>query len=212
MQVTITNKNSGNLTAQIFGGTPNGTKTNAINPFNIKSITITMRANKLKPIEEYKNKIVDIAFLLTELEYGINKFRVEKHELVTHQNYEKAVVVKKKEDKLLRQRDELLLTMRICVSEIQNIESMSAEKEIKKLKKQHSIKSKPSIISLSLNIRDVDGMSVGLMNSLLYNEMNTIGEILKFSADDFSKRRRFGKKMIAELQKYLAKYNLKLKA
>lgn len=142
MEVKITNKGSKNLTAQIFGGGDNGVKTNAINPFNIKSITIIMTVNKSKQIAEYKEKIVSIAMELTSLEYKINILRIEKHELVLEQKYEKAVGIKKKEGKLLDKKEDLLLTMRVCVNEIQSIESNLADKQIKKLKKQHSSKSK----------------------------------------------------------------------
>ena len=101
-----------------------------------------MTVNKSKQIAEYKEKIVSIAMELTSLEYKINILIIEKHELVLEQKYEKAVGIKKKEGKLLDKKEDLLLTMRVCVNEIQSIESNLADKQIKKLKKQHSSKSK----------------------------------------------------------------------
>lgn len=209
MQVTITNKGSKNLTAQIFGGGDNGVKINSINPFNIKSIIVTMkiRSKEEKQIADYKDKIVDIVFESVALDDKIDELRLKKNNFAVEQEYEKASAIRGKETKLCNKKSELNFDLHVLCKEIQTIETKIADGEIKKLKRLKLIKKK---ININTKIIDID-MSVRLLNYLNMIGVKDIRSILKLSHSQLSNTSSFGKKSLTELVEILAKYDLKLK-
>ena len=60
------------------------------------------------------------------------------------------------------------------------------------------------------SVVDLD-ISVRLLNVLKVNDLNTLGDIVRFKRQDFLRFRNFGKKSLDELIDVLETFNLKLK-